>query len=61
MTDYEVKSIEKLGKTIHQGKWTNGGLVKLIKLAGDFLNIKTIPNYARFVGKSYPGVLKTKK
>ena len=61
LSDYERKAIIKLGESIHAGRWSNAGLVELIKLEGDFLNIKTIPKYAKSVGKSYPGVLKTKK
>lgn len=62
LSEYEIKALNKLGQSIQDGKWSNDGLVKLIKLIGDdFLNIKTIPRYAKFVGKSYPGVLKTKK
>lgn len=61
LTEYERNALNKLGQSIIDGKWSNTGLVELIKLSGDFLNIKTIPNYAKSVGKTYPGVLKTKK
>jgi len=55
LSEYERNALNKLGKSIVDGKWSNAGLVELIKLVGeDFLNIKTIPNYAKFVGKSYP-------
>lgn len=61
LTEYEQKAINKFGQSVTDGKWSNDGLVKLFKLIGDdFLNIKTIPNYAKHTGKSYPGVLKTK-
>ena len=60
LTEYERKALNKLGQSIVDGKWSNAGLVELIKLVGeDFLNIKTIPKYAKSVGKSYPGVVKT--
>lgn len=47
LSDYETKSIQKLGESIHQGKWSNKGLVKLIELAGGYLNICTVPDYAK--------------
>lgn len=58
LSDYEQKSLEKLGETIQIGKWTNAGLVQLIELCGDFLNIKTIPDYAKETGLSYNGAKK---
>ena len=62
LTDYEHRALEKLYYAILEGKWSNDGLVELIKLVGDgFLNIKTIPDYAKFVGKSYPGVVKKRQ
>lgn len=61
LSEYEQKALNKLGQSIQDGRWSNEGLVELIKLVGDdFLNIKTIPRYAESVGKSYPGVLKTR-
>ena len=61
LSEYETKALAKLGQSIHEGKWTNGGLVKLIKLAGEYLNLQTIPKYAKVKGKSYPGVIKTRE
>ena len=61
LSDYEQKSLQKLGETIQSGKWTNAGLVQLIELCGDFLNIKTIPDYAKETGVSYNGVKKFRK
>ncbi|HAQ21133.1 MAG TPA: hypothetical protein DCR40_18150 [Prolixibacteraceae bacterium] len=61
LTDYEYNAIAKLGRAIHDGKWSNAGLVELIKLEGDYLNLKTIPRYAKSVGKSYPGVVKARE
>ena len=56
LSDYETLSLSKLGESIHKGKWTNEGLVQLIELAGDFLNLQTIPDYAKSNGLSYNGV-----
>ena len=61
LSDYEINAIKKLGQAIHEGKWSNAGLVELIKLEGEYLNLKTIPRYAESVGKSYPGIVKTKE
>lgn len=36
----------------------NESLVQLIELAGGFLNLETIPRYAKREGKSYNGVKK---
>lgn len=61
LSDYEHKSIQKLGESIHAGKWSTDALVELFKLAGEYLNVQTIPNYAKSMGLSYPGVIKTRK
>jgi hypothetical protein len=62
LSDYEIKSLRKLEESIRNDQWSQSGLVKLIKLVGEgYLNMMTIPNYAKSVKKSYPGVLKTKK
>jgi len=58
LTDYEKQSLTRLGESIHSGKWTNGALVQLIELAGDFLNLQTIPDYCRSNKISYNGVKK---
>lgn len=55
MTDYELNSIQKFGESVHNGKWSNNGLVQLIELAGRFLNIETLPKYAANQKISYNG------
>jgi len=55
LTKYEKDSLQKLGESIHSGRWSNAGLVQLIELAGCFLNLKTIPGYCRSTGISYNG------
>lgn len=60
LTEYETKSLQKLGEAIHHGKWSNEGLVQLIELVGTFLNPKSIQQYADGKGKSYNGIKKTK-
>lgn len=61
LTEYEDKSLQKLGEAIHEGKWSNEGLVQLIELAGEFLNLKSIQEFANQKGKSYNGIKKTKQ
>jgi hypothetical protein len=58
MTEYELNSLDKLGQAIEAGKWSNDGLVQLIKLSGDHLNLMTIPVYAELHNMSYAGVKK---
>lgn len=46
LSEYEQKAINKLGESIHLGKWSNQGMVKLIELVSDYLNPLTIQEYA---------------
>ena len=61
LSEYENKALQKLGETIHDGKWSNEGLVQLIELAASFLNLQTIQQYANSKGKTYNGIKKTKE
>jgi hypothetical protein len=61
LSDYERKSLQKLGESIYQGKWSNDGLVQLIELSSDHLNLLSIQEYADKIGKSYNGIKKTRK
>lgn len=45
LSQYEILALQKLNESIQQGKWSNEGLVQLIELAGDYLNLQTIPDY----------------
>lgn len=58
LSDYELKCLQKIGESVHEGKWSNAGLVQLIELSGSFLNIKTIPDYCKAAGLSYNGAKK---
>lgn len=53
LSEYELKSLRKLEEAIRSNRWSNEALVKLIKLAGEYLNIKTVPDYAKGKGISY--------
>ena len=47
LTDYELKSIGKFEKSICDGKWSNDGLVSLLKLiTDDYLNAKKVSLFA---------------
>lgn len=61
LTQYERDAITKLMKSIEQKKWSNAALVQLIEVSGSFLNLKTIPDYAKEHNLSYNGVKKTRQ
>jgi hypothetical protein len=61
LTDYEQKSLNKLGESIMQGKWSNPALVQLIELSGSFLNLMTISDYASRNNISYQAAKKNTK
>lgn len=60
LSEYELKSIEKLEKSIMNGNFSNNGLVQLIELIGTYLNIDTIPNYCKKNNISYNGAKKNR-
>ena len=55
LTDKERKQLSKIEEFIYTNNVSNDYLVKLIELAGGFLNLKTISNYAKDNGISYNG------
>lgn len=61
LTDYERLALNKLGESIHNGKWSNDGLVQLIILLGEYLNLQTIPNYCKDHNITYSGAKKFRK
>lgn len=60
ITENGSKLNDFVGKKIQNNELSNNDLVELIKLCGDYLNLKTIPDYAKAEKISYPGVLKRK-
>lgn len=47
LSDYESKAIAKFGQSVIDGKWTNEGLVSLLKvIANDFLQAKRVSHFA---------------
>ena len=52
-----MKQIQNLiTDKVHNKKLSNNDLVKIIELCGDYLNLKTIPDYAKKNNLSYNGV-----
>ena len=56
MTDKERDILDRLGNYIQNHTVTNDFLVELLKLPAVFLNLKTIPQYAKENNISYQGV-----
>ena len=61
LSEYQQNALNKLGESIQSGKWNNDGLVQLIEVVADFLNLQTIPDYAKSKNLSYNGVKKTRE
>jgi len=61
LNEYEASSLNKLGQTLQEGKWSNAGLVQLIKLSGEYLNIQTRSDYCDKKGISYQAAKKDTK
>jgi len=61
---HQIKTIDKVTKRIGEmtqsGELSNEDLVQIIELCGIYLNIRTIPNYAKENGLTYNGVKKTR-
>lgn len=47
MTEKEEKTLDKFGKFVQDENASNEFLVEIIKLAGGFLNLRTISDYAK--------------
>lgn len=62
LSDYESKAIQKFGQSVFDGKWSNDGLVSLMKvIADDFLQAKRVSNFACKYGISPQGARKFRK
>ena len=61
LSQYESLALQKLGESIQQGKWSNDGMVQLIKLTGDYLNPLSIQEFADSRGISYQASRKHKQ
>ena len=61
LSEYEKLALQKLGESIHQGRWSNDGMVQLIELAGEYLNPLSIQEFADEKGISYQAARKHKQ
>lgn len=52
------KLLAFVGSKFESGELDNNSLVELIKLSGSYLNMMTIPDYAKLRNMSYEGVKK---
>lgn len=55
-TENTEKLLNSISEMFENGDINNENIVQLIELAGGYLNLKTIPKYAKDSGKSYNGV-----
>lgn len=60
MSDLELKELNNFGKFVENNNVSNEVLVQFIELAGSYLNLKTIPDYAKQYGITYNGVKKAR-
>ena len=56
ISDNGKKLCDFVTQKIMLGELSNNDLVQLIEVAGAFLNLQTIPDYAKFKNLSYNGV-----
>ena len=56
LSDYERNSLNKLGQSIIDGKWTNVGMVQLIELPASNETRPIRPGFVRLAGVLKPGV-----
>lgn len=61
LTDKGKLLIQFLEEKTMEGNFTNNDLVQFIEHTGSFLNLKTIPDYAKEKSMSYNGVKKHRK
>ena len=61
LTDKEKDTLKRLEKYICEEGASNAFLVEIIQRAGSYLNLQTIPDYAREFKMSYEGVKKCRK
>ena len=56
MNDYERKILTQIGTLYQEGKLTDEFLVSNLKQCEDYLNLKSISEYAKSIGKTSQGV-----
>ena len=58
ITENTNKLLKFTAEKFEKGELDNDSLVQLIELCGNYLNIETLPNYAKINNLSYNGVKK---
>jgi len=58
LSDKGEKLNDFLDSKMYEGDFTNDDLVQFIESAGKYLNLQTLPNYAKENNMSYNGVKK---
>ena len=58
---HDTKIKEYINKAVTKGELSNDSMVQIIELLGSYLNLQTIPNYAKENNKSYNGVKNNRK
>ena len=61
LTNNEYLMLEKFANYVANNEVSNEFLVQFIELAGSYLNLQTIPNYAKSNKLTYNGVKKTRQ
>lgn len=61
LTNKDKALLEWLENKMQSGELSNDGLVQFIELTGRFLNLETIPDYAKRNKMSYNGVKNFRK
>ena len=61
LSENELKMLNKFAQYVANNDISNDCLVKFIELAGSYLNLQTIPNYAKSNKLTYNGVKKTRQ
>lgn len=61
LSNYEELALDKLHKSVLDGRWSREGLVHLFELSGIYSGVMTIPDAARATGKTYNGIKKTRE
>ena len=61
MNDYERKVYNRIGELSQEGKFSTDFYVSTLKLCANYLNLKTIKEFADEVGKSPQGIRRYRK
>jgi len=56
LSEYEKRSLYAFESSIHDGKWTNEGLISMLKLLEVYLNLKRVSDVSKETGKSTQGL-----